>query len=116
MFASTPVLAFDDKGFCVAVQQLAHAAEKDVGIWIDRVTRNAGTVVACDRKVIEFTRFTYVASASMTPDWKAAKSSEWNASRCNSLLWKEAIENGWAIILHIATPDGDRATFSAQCR
>jgi hypothetical protein len=56
MFASTPVLAFDDKGFCVAVQQLVHAAEKDIEVRIDRVTRNAGMVVACDRKVIEFRR------------------------------------------------------------
>jgi hypothetical protein len=58
-------LAFDDKQFCVATQQLAIAAEKDIGIWIDRVTRNAGIVVPCDRKLVEFTRFTYATSASM---------------------------------------------------
>ena len=111
-----PALAFDDKQFCVAVQQLAIATEKDIGIWIDRVTRNAGMSVACERKVAEFTRFTYIASASMTADWEAARSSEWNAAHCNSLLWKEAIDNGWAVVLNIATADGGRATFKAQCR
>ena len=112
----TPALAFDDKQFCVAAQQLAVAADKDIGIWIDRVTRNAGMSVACDRKLVEFTRFTYIGSPSMTADWKAARSSEWNAAHCNSLLWKEAIDNGWAVVLNIATADGGRATFKAQCR
>ena len=96
--------------------QLAVAADKDIGIWIDRVTRNAGMSVACDRKLVEFTRFTYVGSPSMTADWKAARSSEWNAAHCNNLLWKEAIDNGWAVVLNIATADGGRATFKAQCR
>jgi hypothetical protein len=108
--------AFDDKHFCGAVQQLAIAAETDVGIWIDRVTRNAGMAVACDKKKITFTRFTYSASATMTDQWKAAKVSEWNAAQCNSLLWKEAIDNGWTIVLDIATADGGRATFNAQCK
>ena len=45
-----PALAFDDKQFCVAAQQVAIAAERDIGIWIDRVTRNAGLSVACDKK------------------------------------------------------------------
>lgn len=116
LLASTPVLAFDDKGFCVVARQLAHAAEKDVGIWIDRVTRNAGMAASCDLKVIEFTRFTYIASTSMTAGWKAARSSEWNASLCSSPLWREAIDNGWTVALAVSSVDGSRATFKAQCR
>jgi membrane protease subunit (stomatin/prohibitin family) len=111
-----PALAFDDNQFCVAARQIAIAAEKDVGIWIDRMTRNAGMSVACEKKVAEFTRFSYVTSAAMTPDWKAARSSEWNAAHCNSLLWREAIDNGWTVVLNIATADGGRAAFKAQCR
>ena len=108
--------AFDDANFCVAAQQLAIAGDKDVGIWIDRQTRNAGTAVACDRKLVEFTRFTYISSASMTDVWKAAKAADWNAAQCSSPIWKEAIGNGWTVALHLATADGDRATFKAQCR
>jgi hypothetical protein len=113
---STPTLAFDDKSFCVAAQQLAIAAEKDIGIWIDRVTRNAGMNVLCDRKVVESTRFTYLRSSSMTERWKATKASEWNATQCNSALWREAIDNGWTVLLHVASPDGGRATLKAQCQ
>ena len=112
----THALAFDDKQFCVAAQQLAIAAEKDVGIWIDRLTRSAGMAVRCDRRVVDVTRFTYIASASMTAEWRAARSSEWNTTQCSSSIWKEAIDNGWAIVLNIATADGGRATFEAQCR
>jgi hypothetical protein len=111
-----PAIAFDDAHFCVAAQQLAIAADKDVGIWIDRQTRNAGTVVTCDKKLVEFTRFTYIASASMTNDWKAAKAADWNATQCNSPVWREAIGNGWTVALNLAAADGGRAVFKAQCR
>ena len=114
--ASTPSVAFDDGSFCVAAQQLAIAAEKDIGIWVDRVTRNAGMRVVCDRKVVESTRFTYLPSSSMTEHWKAAKASEWNASQCSSALWREAIDNGWTVLLQVASPDGGRATLKAQCQ
>ena len=115
MFTSTPTHAFDDKGFCVAAKQLEIAAAKDVGIWVDRVTRNAGMKVVCDRKMIEFSRFTYIESSSMTENWKAAKSSEWNASHCSSTLWSDAIANGWIVLLNISSADGGRASFKAQC-
>ena len=108
--------AFNDKQFCTAIKQVAIAAEKDVGIWIDRVTRNAGMRAACDQKLVEFIRFTYAASTSMTADWRTAKSAEWNAGQCSSSLWREAIDNGWKIVLHIASPDGGRTTLTAQCR
>ena len=111
-----PALAFDDKQFCAAAQQLAIAAEGDIGVWIDRVTRNAGMAVACDRRMVEFTRFTYVASAAMTEHWKADRAKEWSSAQCNSVLWREAIDNGWAITLTVAAADGGRAIFKAQCR
>jgi len=102
--------------FCAAARQIAIAADKDVGIWIDRVTRNAGMMVACDKKAVEFTRFTYLPAASMTDQWKAAKAWDWNSLRCNSELWREAIDNGWSTVLNVVTADGGRATFKAQCR
>ena len=109
-----PALAFDDTQFCVAAKQVAIAADKDVGIWIDRNTRNAGMAVNCDRKVVEFTRFAYIASASMSDHWKTLKASDWNATQCKSVL-REAIDNGWTVILNVATADGGRATFKARC-
>ena len=110
-----PALALDDKDFCVSAQQLAIAAEKDVGVWIDRLTRNAGMVVACDRKTIQFTRFTYAPSASMNDAWKASKGADWNAVHCNSRIWNEAIANGWKIVLSQTAADGGQVTITAQC-
>lgn len=43
-----PPLAFDDREFCVAARLFALAASTDIGLWIDRTTRNAGMVVCCD--------------------------------------------------------------------
>ena len=70
---AAPAFAFQDREFCVVAQQLAAAAEKDVGVWIDRTTRNAGMTVACDRKIVEFTRFTYGPRPPWTRPGETAK-------------------------------------------
>ena len=111
--ALAPVL--DDRDFCSAAKQLAVAAEQDVGLWLDRVTRNAGMEVWCDRKMVVFKRFTYAASASMTVEWKARKAAEWSAANCGRPLWDEAIRQGWKVDLSVTAADGGKATFSAKC-
>ena len=115
LLGMAPALALDDKEFCVSAQQLAIAAEKDVGVWIDRVTRNAGMVVSCDRKTVQFTRFTYVPSASMNDAWKASKAADWNTVHCNSRIWNEAIANGWKIVLSQTAADGGQVRITAEC-
>lgn len=107
--------AQDDRELCVSAQQLALAAEKDVGVWIDRQTRNAGMVVSCDSKTVQFTRFTYAPSAAMNEAWKERKAADWNAVHCNSPIWKDAIANGWKIVLSQTAADGGQATITAQC-
>lgn len=109
------VHAFDDRDFCSAAKQLAFAAEQDVGHWLDRSTRNGGMGVWCDRKMVEFKRFTYASSTSMTNDWKARKAVEWNAAQCGSPLWGEAVRQGWNVELSVTAADGGRAAFSAKC-
>jgi hypothetical protein len=113
--APHPALALDDRDFCVLAQQLAIAAEKDVGIWIDRVTRSAGMAVFCDRKTVEFTRFTYAPSSSMNDAWKASKTADWNATHCSSPVWGEAIRGGWKVVLSQTSADGGQVRITAQC-
>ena len=108
-------MALNDKDLCVLAQQLAIAAEKDIGVWIDRVTRNAGMAVSCDRRTVQFTRFTYAPSASMNEAWKERKAADWNAVHCNSPIWKEAIATGWKIVLSQTAADGGQVSITAQC-
>ena len=75
---TTSAQAFDDSDFCAAVRQLAVAVDGDVGVWIDRVTRNGGMVISCEKKKVEFRRFTYASTKSMTYTWKQEKHAEWN--------------------------------------
>jgi hypothetical protein len=110
-----PALALDDRDICVLAEQLAVAAQKDVGIWIDRATRNAGMRVSCDAKTIEYSRFTYAPSASMTDAWKARKDADWNGMHCDSAIWRDAIVRGWKIILSQTAADGGRVSFTARC-
>jgi hypothetical protein len=115
LIGAAPAVALDDRDFCVSAQQLAIAAEKDVGVWIDRVTRNAGMIVTCDRKTVQFTRFTYAPSASMNDAWKASKAADWNATHCSSPIWGEAVRGGWKIVLSQTAADGGQVTITAQC-
>jgi hypothetical protein len=108
-------LAFD-ADFCIMAQQLATAAKSDIGLWTDRVTRNAGMVVSCNTKVVTFRRFTYASTASMDEAWKEKKSGEWNAAHCGSPLWRDAIRNGWKIVLSTTSADGGTVSLNAQCK
>jgi hypothetical protein len=111
----TPANAVDNRDFCVLAQQLATAMEKDIGVWIDRMTRNAGMAVSCASMTVEYTRFTYASSASMNDTWKERKGADWNATHCSSAIWKEAIANGWKIMLTQIAADGGRVSFTARC-
>ena len=113
--ALMPASAFDDREFCVAAQQIAMAAEKDVGLWIDRITRSAGMVVSCDRKLVEFKRFTYASAASMNDAWRERNAAEWNATHCKSPICGDAISNGWKIVLVVTATDGRQITLSTRC-
>lgn len=110
-----PALALDDRDICVLAEQLATAAEKDIGIWIDRATRNAGMRVACAARTIEYRRFTYTPSAAMTDAWKARKAADWNATHCDSAVWRDAILRGWRIVLSETAADGGQVAFTARC-
>jgi hypothetical protein len=72
-------------------------------------------VVSCDRKTVQFTRFTYAPSASMNDAWKASKAADWNAVHCNSRIWSEAIANGWKIVLSQTAADGGQVRITAEC-
>ena len=84
-------------------------------MWIDRTTRNAGLKVSCKERTVEFTRFTYARSASMTDEWKERKGADWNATLCTSPIWGEAIRSGWKIVLSETAADGGHVSFTAQC-
>jgi len=115
LIGAAPAAALDDRDFCVVAQQLAVAAEKDIGVWIDRVTRSAGMLVLCDRKTVQFTRFTYAPSASMNDAWKQSKAADWSATHCSSPVWGEAVRGGWKIVLSQTSADGGQVSVTAQC-
>jgi hypothetical protein len=115
MLRVAPALALEDRDICVLAQQLAAAAEKDIGIWIDRATRNAGMRVSCATRTIEYRRFTYTLSAAMTEAWKTRKADDWNATHCGSPIWRDAILGGWRIILNETAADGGQVQFTARC-
>jgi hypothetical protein len=110
-----PAFAFDDDDFCVAAKQLAIAADKDIGVWVDRVTRSAGMVVSCDKKTIEFRRFTYTPTTAMDSTWKERKAAEWNGTHCASMLWKQAVRNEWKVVLSVTAFDGGNVSLNARC-
>ena len=117
MLAAVPISAsaFSDRDFCSAARQFALAIERDVGIWVDRRTRNAGVGVFCERKSVEFWHFTYASSASMDEAWRRRKAGDWNSKQCTSLTWGEAIRHGWRVDLVVTSADGYRVAFAARC-
>jgi len=109
------VAAFSDREFCDVAKQVAIAAEQDVGNWIDRKTRNAGIIVDCTDKVVQFKRFTYLPTTAFNDAWKQRTSTSWNARHCSSAIWREAVKTGWKVQLGVWSADGGHASMLAQC-
>lgn len=116
LVTTVPAAAFDDADFCTAARQLAVAADRDVGVWLDRKTRNAGIDVSCERKRVEFRQFTYSPASSMDGAWKANKGAEWSGMQCASPLWRQAIHNNWKVALSVTAVDGANVVLDAECK
>ena len=113
--ATAPALAYDDREFYVAVQEFARAANKDIGLWIDRTTRNDGVTASCNTRIVEFKRFINVRLASVDRSWHEGKAEEWNKRHCGNPIWTEAIRSGWKIELSITATDGRHVSLRARC-
>ena len=105
--------AFEDTQFCLAVREMTRSAA-DVGTWADRVTRNDGVELACDRKLVHFKRHYGVSKSGLEGPWKERKVEEWESGTCKRSLWREAVENGWIISATLTTVTGERLWLSCM--
>ena len=108
--STASVFAFDENAFCAAARQFAFAANQDVGLWLDRTTRNGGMTVSCESRAVECNRFTYLPSDGMTEIWKQREAAVLNSMHCNNPIWQDAIANGWRITLTVTAADGARVS------
>jgi hypothetical protein len=114
MGGSTETYAFDDTQFCHAVTQIARAASRDVGIWLDRTTRNDGIEVFCNRKLVHLKRYSSTPTSTVRETWTERKTDEWRGTYCTNPMWREAVDNGWLISATVTTAGGQRVWFACQ--
>src|SRR6476620_659650 len=107
--------AFDEKAFCAAAEQFAFAANQDIGLWLDRTTRNGGMVVICEKRLIEVRRFTSARSDTVNESWKRREQQAFSATHCNNPIWQDAIASGWRVTLTVTAADGARVSIGARC-
>ena len=110
-FALTPARAFEDTQFCLAIREMTRSAA-DIGTWHDRVTRNDGVEISCERKLVHFKRHYSVSANALQGTWKERKAQEWEGTTCNRSLWRDAIDNGWIISATLTTVTGERLWLS----
>src|SRR5262245_61546437 len=99
--------AFDSTQFCLAVRETTRYTG-DVGTWSDRVTRNDGVDVECDRKVVHFKRYYSAPASALRDAWKERKAQEWESAYCKRSIWREAVDNGWIVSATVATVTGEK--------
>jgi uncharacterized protein with NRDE domain len=109
--ALTSAHAFEDSQFCLAIREMTRSAA-DVGTWQDRVTRNDGIEISCERKLVHFKRYYSVSAGALQGPWKERKAQEWEGATCNRSLWREAIDNGWIISATLTMVTGERLWLS----
>jgi hypothetical protein len=105
---ASPARAFDDAQFCVAVKEVIRSATSDVGTWTDRMTRNDGVEIGCDRKVVHFKRYYSAPASALREGWRERQAASWESAYCKRSIWREAIANGWVISVTLTTVTGER--------
>jgi|SRR5215475_4592185 len=105
---ASPARAFDDEQFCVAVKEFVRSATGDVGTWTDRLTRNDGVEIGCDRKVVHFKRYYSAPASALKEGWRERQAETWESATCKGLLWREATDNGWVVSATLTTVTGER--------
>ncbi len=113
--ASGPALSFSHDEFCRAMREIARVRNADAGRWLDRNTRDDGVELLCEIRTVNFKRF-LTRLSTLQPGWERRKQDEWNSTHCSSVLWREAIDNGWNITATITTAAGERRLIVAQCK
>jgi hypothetical protein len=103
-----PARAFDDAQFCVAVKEFIRSAVGDVGTWTDRVTRNDGVEIGCDRKVVHFKRYYSAPASALREGWRERQAANWESAYCKRSIWREAIGHGWVVSVTLTTVTGER--------
>lgn len=103
-----PALAFDDAQFCVAAKEYVRSATGDVGTWTDRVTRNDGVEIGCDKKVVHFKRYYGAPASALREGWRERQADNWESAYCRRSIWREAVDNGWVVSATVTTVTGER--------
>jgi hypothetical protein len=106
--ACSPLHAFEDRQFCLAVREIIRSSSFDVGTWADRFTRNDGVEIICDRKLVHFKRYYGAPASAVTDSWRDRKAEEWESGHCKRSPWSEAVENGWIVSSTVTTITGER--------
>jgi hypothetical protein len=107
-----PARAFDDAQFCVAVKELIRSTVGDVGTWTDRLTRNDGVEIGCERKVVHFKRHYNAPASALKDGWRERQAELWEGATCKRSIWREAIDNGWVVSATLTTVVGERVWVS----
>src|SRR5262249_3394767 len=93
-------LAFDDAGFCAAMQQMA---KERMEIAKGRMGYSRVAVaVACDAKMIEFRTRPEVPISELPPGWQERAHTLMNQTYCQGPM-RVAIDNGWTIAFTITS-------------
>ncbi|HWE17410.1 MAG TPA: hypothetical protein VG758_09545 [Hyphomicrobiaceae bacterium] len=103
-----PAHAFDDAQFCVAAKEFIRATVGDVGTWTDRLTRNDGVEIGCERKVVHFKRHYSAPASALREGWRERQAELWESTYCKRSIWREAIDNGWVVAATLTTVTGER--------
>jgi hypothetical protein len=105
---ASPARAFDDAQFCVAAKEYIRSATGDVGTWTDRVTRNDGVEIGCDKKVVHFKRYYGAPASALREGWRERQAQTWESAYCRRSIWGEAVDNGWVVSATVTTVTGER--------
>lgn len=107
--------AFDDKAFCAEMQETAKTHNEKQGAWIDTRTKSNEMTVTCDQKRIVSKQNVNAGKNDLKDFANQNLQTQWNGNFCKDEHFREAINNGWTMIMNINFADGGTLDLTANC-
>lgn len=104
-----------DAAFCKMGRKIAKDMTAELPIWVDAITRTDGYAVFCSLRTIATNKFIKTDEATFRQGWLARKEAQWNKTTCDSDLYFEMYQKGWAFVQNITFESGQRYVLRAQC-
>lgn len=107
--------AYDEPTFCAEMQETAKTHNATKSTWIDRLTKSDDMTVNCKKKRVVSKQKVTAATSDLKDEAMQNLQKDWNDNFCPDEHFRNAIKNGWSMVMNLTFNDGKTIDLTAEC-